>query len=138
MDATLIAANVKWMFAEFLRLAWKRDRKEVVAIIEAIIQLEHPLIHELDGKPLVLTNQLSASEEILVLLQHLPSGRLTRSSLREAIDKDPSTINRAISRLKTDKEIRISDAEEVVITPLGQKHLHEEIFPKLSSFIGLK
>src|SRR5947209_5732269 len=121
MDATLIMANVKWLFAEFLRLVWKRDRNEVVAIIEAIIQLEHPLIHELDGKPLVLTNLLSASEEILVLLQHAMSGRLTRSELREAIHKDQSTITRAIKQLSINKEVRISDAGDVVITDLGQK-----------------
>lgn len=139
LDATLIVANVKWMFAEFLRLAWKRDRNEVAAIIEAIIQLEHPLIHELDGKPLILTNLLSTPEEVLVLLQHSLSGRLTRGELKEAIDnKDQSTVNKAISRLNTEKEVRLSNAGEVVITPLGQKRVHEEILPKLSASNGQK
>jgi hypothetical protein len=139
LDATLIVANVKWMFAEFLRLAWKRDRNEVVAIIEAIIQLEHPLIHELDSKPLILSNLLSTPEEVLVLLQHSMSGRLTRSELKEAIDnKDQSTVNKAISRLITEKEVRLSNAGEVVITPLGQKRVHEEILPKLSASNGQK
>lgn len=36
LDATLIIATVKWMFGEFLRLAWKKDRNEAVAIIESI------------------------------------------------------------------------------------------------------
>ena len=138
LDATLIVANVKWMFAEFLRLAWKRDRSEIVAIIESIIQLEHPLIHELDGKPLVLTNLLSASEEILMLLQHSLSGRLTRGELKEAINKDQSTISKAINRLNTDKEVRISTSGEIVITPVGQKRVHEEIFPKLASLNNKK
>ena len=133
MDARLVIANVKWMFAEFLRLAWKKDQNEIVTIIESIIQLEHPLIHELDGKPLVLTNQLTASEEALVLLQHAMSGRLTRSDLRDAIHKNQSTINKAITQLSENKEVRISDAGEIVITYLGQKRLHEEIFPKLAS-----
>ena len=127
------------MFAEFLRLAWKRDRNEVVAIIEAIIQLEHPLIHELDSKPLILSNLLSTREEVLVLLQHSMSGRLTRSELKEAIDnKDQSTVTKAISRLITEKEVRLSNAGEVVITPLGQKRVHEEILPKLSASNGQK
>lgn len=138
MDATLIIANVKWMFAEFLRLVWKKDQSEIVTIIESIIQLEHPLIHELDGKPLVLTNQLTASEEILVLLQHAMSGRLTRSELREAIYKDQSTISKAIAQLSTNKEVRISDAGEIVMTYLGQKRVHEEIFLKLASLNGKK
>jgi len=133
LDATLVIANVKWMFAEFLRLTKNLDRNEVVRIIEAIVQFEHPLIHELEGKPLVLSNLLSTSEEILILLQHAMSGCLTRSELKEAIkNRDQSTVNKAISRLNSDKEIRLSSTGEVVITPLGQKHVHEEILPKLS------
>lgn len=133
LDATLIIATVKWMFAEFLRLAWKRDRSEVVAIIEAIIQLEHPLIHEHESKPLILSNLLSTPEEVLVLLQHAMSGSLTRSELKEAINyKDQSTVNKAITRLIAEKEVRLSNGGEVVITPLGQKRVHEEILPKLT------
>lgn len=137
LDATLIIANVKWMFAEFLRLAKKLDRDEVVSIIEAIIQFEHPLIHELEGKPLVLSNLLSTSEEILILLQHAISGCLTRSELKEAIkNKDQSTVNKAISLLNSVKQIRLSSTGEVVITPLGQKRVHEKILTKLSSTDG--
>ena len=139
LDATLIVANVKWMFAEFLRLAQKLDRNEVVAIIEAIVQFEHPLIHELDGKPLVLTNRLNTPDEVLLLLQHAISGRLTRSELKESLEnKDQSTVYKAISRLNADKEVRLSNAGEIVITPLGRKRVYEEILPKLSTSNGQK
>jgi hypothetical protein len=138
LDATLVVATVKWMLAEFLRLAWRRDPNEVTAIIESIMQLEHPLIHELDGKPLVLTNQLNTSEEILVLLQHSVSSSLLRTELKESIHKDQSTISKAITRLNMNKEIRISNTGAIVITPLGQKRVREEIFPKLASSNGNK
>jgi hypothetical protein len=36
LDATLVIANVKWLFAEFLRVVWKRDLDEIVEVIEAI------------------------------------------------------------------------------------------------------
>jgi len=133
LDAILVVAAVKWMFGEFLRLAWNKDPTEVVTIIETLVQLEHPLIHELDGQPLVLTDALSAAEEALVLLQHSSDGRLTKNELKQFIQKDPSTITRAISRLETDKEIRISNDGEVVITPLGEQRVSEVILPKLSS-----
>lgn len=138
LDAILVIAAVKWMFGEFLRLAWKKDSNEVVAIIEAIVQLEHPLIHELDGQPLVLTDALSAAEEVLVLLQHSSSGRLTKNELKQYIQKDQTTVSKAITRLSTNKEVRISDAGEVVITPLGMNRVHEVIIPKLSSLDGRK
>jgi hypothetical protein len=138
LDAILIVANVKWLFGEFLRLALKKDHDEVIAMLEAIVQMEHPLIHELDGQPLVLSNTLTAAEEVLVLLQHASNGRLTKSELKQFIQKDQSTISRAINQLGTSKEVRISAAGEIVITPLGQTRVHETIFPKLSSTNGNK
>src|SRR5579859_1072495 len=93
MDATLVIQTVKWLFCEFLRLAWKLDRSEVLSIIESIIQLEHPLIHELDGRPMVMHTGLTAGEEVLLLLQHSPQGRLTKEQLREWIPSKPQAIN---------------------------------------------
>ena len=133
LDATLIVANVKWMFAEFLRLVWNKDRNEVVSIIEAIIQLEHPLIHELDGKPLILANGLSAPEEILLHLQHTLSGRLTRDELKQYVPASPKAIDMAITRLGEIRQIRISDKGEIVITPSGEERVREEIIPKANS-----
>lgn len=138
LDAMLVIANVKWMFAEFLRLAWNKDRNEVAAIIESIIQLEHPLIHELEGEPLVLSTLLNAAEETLVLLQHSLNGSLTRSELKQAIRKDPSTISKAINRLEDEKNIRFNTAGDIVITPLGRKQVYEDILPKLNSSNGKK
>lgn len=133
LDATLIIATVKWLFAEFLRLAWKKERNEVVAIIEAIVQLEHPLIHELDGKPLVLSSVLSASEELLMLLQHSSGGRYTRDELKQYTYASPAAVTTALSRLSDNKQVRISDKGQVVITPLGEERVREEILPKLAS-----
>ena len=58
----------KWMFAEFLRLARNKDRKIIAETIADIIQLQHPVIHEVDGTPLVLDHNVSAPEEVLMLL----------------------------------------------------------------------
>jgi len=138
LDATLIIATVKWLFAEFLRLAWKKERNEVVAIIEAIVQLEHPLIHELDGKPLVLSNELSAPEEILVLLQHSSGGRYTRDELKQYTHTSPAAINTAIGRLSDSRQVRIGDKGDIVITSLGEERVHDIILPKLSSSNGKK
>jgi hypothetical protein len=138
LDATLIMANVKWLFAEFLRLTWKKDRNEVVAIIEAIVQLEHPLIHELDGKPLVLSSELSAPEELLMLLQHSSGGCYTRDELKQYAHASPAAVNTALSRLSDNRQVRISEKGDVVITSLGEERVREEILPKLASKDGMK
>jgi hypothetical protein len=131
MDASLIVMSVKWMFAEFLRLAWNSDRNQVAANIEAITQLEHPLVHELDGKPLVLSTALSAPEEVLVLLSRSAGGRLTRDELKAYVRHSPNALSMAISRLITNREVRESDAGEIAITPTGQRRVREKITPRL-------
>lgn len=87
---------------------------------------------------MVLSNLLSAPEEALVLLQHSQSGSYTTGELKQFIQKDQSTVSRAISRLKTNREVRINNAGEVVITPLGTNRVREIIMPKLQSHNGTK
>ncbi len=129
LDANFVIANVKWLFAEFLRLGWKKDRNEVAEIIEAIIQLEHPLIHELDGRPLVLSNNFNALEEVLILLQHSPGGCLTRTQLKEYVRKSASAVNKAINELCEDRYIRLNGGD-VYILPPGVQHIREIIKSK--------
>jgi hypothetical protein len=134
MDAALIVGAVKWLFGEFLRLAQKLDRKEVAAIIEAIIQLEHPLIHELDGIPQVMHTGLSIGEEILFLLQHSPQGRATKVQLKTWIPKStPSSINMAVLRLQDARRVRLAAGGEIAITPPGQQYLRQVILPRISA-----
>jgi hypothetical protein len=135
-DATLIVTNVKWMFAEFLRLAWNSDRNKVAAIIRAITQLEHPLVHELDGKPLVLSSALSAPEEALILLSRAPGGRLSRDELKSYIRNTPNAVSTAITRLVTAREVRVSESGDIAITPTGERRVREVIVPKLTNGDG--
>lgn len=134
MDSMLVVHAGKWMFAELLRIAWSSDRQAVAEIIAQLVQLEHSLIHELDGKPLVLAKGISAPDEILLLLNHASNNRLTRADLREqASNQNPQNINVAISRLIKDKFVRPVGENEVALTPNGQKRVMENILPKLSS-----
>lgn len=133
MDSMLVLHAGKWMFAEFLRLAWNKDRKIIAETIAQLVQLEHSLIHELDGKPLVLTKGISAPDEILLLLNHATNNRLSRAKLREqAANQKPQTVSVAITRLITEKDIRAVEGDEVALTPNGQKRVMEKIMPKLT------
>jgi hypothetical protein len=131
MDAMLVLHSGKWIFAEFLRLAWNQDRNVIAEVIGQIVQLEHSLIHELDGKPLVLAKDISAPDEVLLLLNHAPNHRLNRSEIRQyASTQKAETINVTISRLIKQKYIRPVNDREVALTPMGQKRVMEEIVPK--------
>lgn len=130
MDSMLVIHAGKWILAEFLRIAWKKDRETIAAVIEQLVQLEHSLIHELDGKPMVLAKGISAPEEILLLLFHAPGNCLTRSDLRDHARQKPQNVDVAVSRLLKAKDIRTASDGTVSLTPLGQKRVLEAIMPK--------
>ena len=133
MDSILMLHAGKWIFAEFLRLAWNKERKIIAEAIADIIQLEHPVIHEVDGTPLVLDHNVSAPEEVLMLLGHADGHKLQKDELnRQAKNNTDSSVGVAISRLLKSNEIRSTGTPgEVAITPKGQKRLIEKIIPKL-------
>ncbi len=131
VDSMLVLHAGKWILAEFLRLAWNADRDTVAEVIAQLVQLEYSLIHELDGKPLVLAKNISAPEEILLLLNHAPTNRLGRADLREfATHQKPNTLSVAVSRLIRERQIRVAEDGDLALTPPGKKRVIEEIVPK--------
>lgn len=132
MDSILMLHTGKWMFAEFLRIAWNKDRKVIAETIADIIQLEHSLIHELDGTPLILDHTVSAPEEILLLLNHADGHKLPKDKLTKlAKNNTESSVGVAISRLAKSNEIRANGIPGyLALTPKGQKRVIEKIIPK--------
>lgn len=130
MDSMLVLHAAKWILAEFLRLAWRKDEETIAATIAQLVQLDHSLIHELDGNPLVLARGIPATEEVLLLLNHAPGNRLKPSELQQqAANQKANNVSTAINRLIKKKEIRRA-ADEVALTPNGQQKIMKEILPK--------
>jgi len=130
MESMLVLYAAKWILAEFLRLAWIKDEETIAATIAQLVQLDHSLIHELDGIPLVLARGISATEEVLLLLNHAPGNRLTPSQLQQqASNQKPSNVSTAINRLLDKKDIRRM-ADGLALTPNGQQKIMKEILPK--------
>lgn len=133
MDSMLVLHACKWMLGELLRLAWNRDTKVIAELISHVIQLDSPIIHELDGRAMVMSTALSAPEEVLVLLSHAPAKRLSIAELRaQATNVKASAISVAISRLRDIRQVRDTDDRKIAITPIGEKRVMEEILSKLS------
>jgi hypothetical protein len=131
MDSMLVLHGSKWLLAEFLRLAWNKDLAVLAEVISQLVQLEHSLIHELDGKPLVLAKGIPAPEEVLLLLYWAPGNRLSRGELRTyASNHRPQNVALAITRLINTKDIRSASNSELALTPNGQLRIHQVILPK--------
>jgi hypothetical protein len=133
MDSMLMVHAGKWVFAEFLRLAWTADKTVIAETIAQIVQLEHSLIHELEGMPLVLDQSVSAPEEILILLHHAEGHKLLRIDIsNQAKNNSERAISVAISRLLKINEIRTTATQgELALTPKGQKRVIEKIIPAI-------
>jgi hypothetical protein len=132
MDSMLVLHCCKWILAEFLRLTWHQDKQVIGEVISQLVQLEHTLVHELDGKPLVMDASLGTKEELLILLYHAPRHRLSRQELKAfAPHRTTGSISTAISRMVNARELRIADNGEIALTPKGQALLISTILPKL-------
>jgi hypothetical protein len=133
MDSMLILHVGKWILADFLRLAWTKDKGVIAETISQIVQLEFPLIHELDGTPLVLQHDVSAPVEILLLLNHAEGHKLAREELlRQAKNNSDGALKTGITRLLKTNEIRNTAVQgELALTPAGQKRVVEQIIPSL-------
>jgi hypothetical protein len=133
MDSMLMVHAGKWILAEFLRLAWTRDKALIAETIAQIVQLEFSLIHELEGVPLVLDEKVSAPVEILLLLNHADGHKLTRDQLAaQCKNNTEAAVGTAIRRLMKANEIRSTPTPgEVALTPKGQKRVIEKIIPAL-------
>lgn len=131
IDSVLVLHAGKWILGEFLRLAWNQDHKVVGETISQLAQLEFSLIHELDGRPMVTARTITAPEEILLLLNHAVTHRMSRSQLRELMpNQNPKTVSNTILRLLSLREIRDAGNGEVALAPPGQKRVMEVIVPK--------
>jgi hypothetical protein len=133
MDSMLILHVGKWILADFLRLAWTKDKGVIAETISQIVQLEFPLIHELDGIPLVLQHDVSAPVEILLLLNHAEGHKLAREELlRQAKNNSDGALKTGIARLLKTNEIRNTAIQgELALTPAGQRRVVEHIIPSL-------
>ena len=133
MDSMLILHLGKWILADFLRLAWTKDKGTIADTVAQIVRFEYPLIHELDGMPLVLHHNVSASVEILLLLNHAEGNKLARGELlRQAKNNTDGALKVALTRLFKVNDIRNTAVSgEVSLTPAGRKRVIEKIIPSL-------
>jgi hypothetical protein len=70
MDAEYVVATCSWVLAEFVRLFHNCAPDEAQAYVEGIVARRAPLVQVFGEVPFVLKADLSAKEEILLLLYH--------------------------------------------------------------------
>lgn len=134
MDAKVIMEMARWAFAETLRLFWKgTDREQVAKAIRELLQFDVPCIGKFEDVILVQRTDLTAEEELLVLLHFAGEQGFTRTELGKHAQFKPSTITTALQKLvdPTAREVVLLASTRYRLTDLGSKRVRERLADKL-------
>ena len=90
----------------FLRLFLKSTEINVLELINTISKINNiPLIEEIDGHPVILKPEMTAEEQILIILYSKHPKTVSRKDLNTWIKKSKTRINQAIRRLLNNSSI---------------------------------
>ena len=134
MDSKLIADLAQWAFAETLRLFWKgSDREQVAKAIRELLQFDVPCIGKFEDIILVQRTDLSAEEELLVLLHYAGEQGFSRTELGRYARVSPASVTTALQRLSSpaSREVVQLNSGKYRLTELGSKRVREELPDKL-------
>lgn len=92
MDSKLVMECVRWCMNEVLRIFGQGDREAVAKSIRELLQFDVPSIGSFEGRLLVQRTDLSAQEEILLLLHFAGDAGMGRRQLGEYAQWSPSSV----------------------------------------------
>ncbi|MGB9103630.1 MAG: hypothetical protein WCC59_02630, partial [Terriglobales bacterium] len=133
MDSKLVLEGVRWLFAETLRLWWKDDREQVAAAIRELLQFDVPAVGRFENVLMVQRTDLSASDEILVLLHYAGENGFTRKELGQYVMHAAPRITEALQYLvgpKCRQVVQIGNGK-YRLTDIGSKRVREQLADKL-------
>jgi hypothetical protein len=127
MDAVCVLQMSKWIMAEFLRVLHHLPVDEATEIVDALVELETPLIWKVNDKTRVLDTRLTMKDKSLVLL-HATAGRLGDRELIDFIEhSNASAFRRDV--LRPAHKAKLIEYDEstgiVTISPLGIEYVEK-------------
>jgi hypothetical protein len=133
MDAKLIIENVRWALNETLRVFWQGDREKVAKAIREVLQFDVPAVGVFESIVIVQRTDLTAEEEILVLLHYAGETGFSRSELGRYVMCAPATITAALQKLtSTDvRQVVLLHSGKFRLTDLGSRRIREHLADKL-------
>jgi hypothetical protein len=133
MDSKIVVDMVRWAFAEALRMFWNGDREQVAKAVRELLQFDVPAIGKFEDVLLVQRTDLSASEEILVLLHYAGEGGFSRKELGKHVLHDAPRVTEALNLLtsSSSRQVLLLTSGRYRLTDLGSKYLREKLSDKL-------
>jgi len=73
IDAITVFRLASWIMGEIIRLESNLKSAEITALLSVLAQRPIPLIHHINGRPIVLSSKVDSKDTILVLLYDSPT-----------------------------------------------------------------
>ena len=133
MDAKLMTECVRWALNETLRLFLQSDRESVAKVVRELLQFDVPCVGKFEEALLVQRTDLSAEEEILVLLHYAGENGFSRKELGTHAQVSPPTVTGALHRLSSPgmRQVLLLNGGNYRLTDLGAKRIREQMAQKL-------
>jgi hypothetical protein len=134
MDARMMIENVRWCMNEALRVFWNGDREAVAKTIRELLQFDVPCVGIYEEVVIVQRTDLSADEEVLVLLHFAGEQGFTRAELGKHTMRDPPRVTEALRRLTSPQcrqVVQLPSSKRYRLTHLGSRHIRENLADKL-------
>ncbi|MBI5130975.1 MAG: hypothetical protein HZA66_16160 [Rhodopseudomonas palustris] len=133
MDSKLVIESVRWVMNETLRRFWRGDREVVARAVRELLQFDVPAVGVFDDKIIVQRTDLSADEEILILLHYSGEQGFSRTRLGQIAQLSPPAVTKSLQKLSSPncrQVIQLSNSN-YRLTDLGSKRIREDLSGKL-------
>jgi hypothetical protein len=128
MDAEFVQATASWVMAELVRIFHGTTTKEAQESVDALVERKTPVIWEVEGVKRVLDIEMSARDQVLMLLHH-SAGWVSATDLLKWVEYSNASVFRSslLRRLHKERLIEFDTAGgRARISPRGAKEVEEE------------
>lgn len=134
MDSKVIIEMVRWAFADALRKFWVgADREQVAKAIRELLTFDVPCIGKFEEAIMVQRTDLSAEQELLVLLHYAGEQGFSRAELGKYAMVSKASVTTALQKLISPdiREVAQLMSGKFRLTDLGSKRIREKMSDKL-------
>lgn len=133
MDSKLVMEAVRWVMNETLRVFWSGDRETVAKVIRELLQFDVPAIGKFEDALLVQRTDLTAEEEILLLLHYAGEQGFSRTELGKTAMLSAPSVSKSLASLcsPTRRQAILLTSGKYRLTDLGSRRIRDELSTKL-------
>ena len=133
MDSKLVIESVRWAMNETLRIFWRGDREAVAKAIRELLQFDVPCVGVFEDVLMVQRTDLTAEEEVLVILHYAGEQGFTRLEVGQAVKRSPPAVTTALQKLCASdcRQAVLVGGSRYRLTDLGSKRIREKLADKL-------